>query len=294
MVRPFPRKRFQNALLRWYDTHGRGLPWRNTRDPYAIAVSEVMLQQTQVDRVRPKYQAWLRRFPTLQSLAAAPLPAVLRLWSGLGYNSRAMRLRLMARVVISQHGGRMPDQLDQLQALPGFGPYTAGAVATFAFDRVVPVIDTNIRRVLGRIFFGPGGAPSEGELLPLVNDVIPVARPGDWNHALMDLGATICISGRPRCEMCPLRSWCRAYPAILSEPPKPPRATAPKFHDSDRYWRGRIIQSLVHAGPGSLVEVRQRLQLLGPIPMARLRAIITTLEHEGLLVTRGKKWRVAA
>ncbi len=212
------RAHAQNALLRWYGESGRAhLPWRHTRDPYAVLVSEVMLQQTQVERVLPKYEEFLTRFPTLEALAAAPLAEVIKVWAGLGYNMRAVRLHEIARQAVERYGGSLPGTLDELLSLKGIGRYTAGAVACFAFGLPVATVDTNIRRVLWRVFRGiepvewPPDQTTSRMVLALAEWALPRDRAYDWQQALMDLGATICQSRRPLCERCPLMDCCAAY-----------------------------------------------------------------------------------
>ena len=203
-------------LLLWFAAQGRDLPWRHTRDPYAILVAEIMLQQTGVERVLPKYEAWLARFPTLHALAAAPRSEVIRLWSGLGYNSRAVRLHEVARQVVDEHGGQLPDTLEGLLKLKGIGRYTAGAVLSFAFGRDVAVLDTNVRRVLTRVFLGPRRTArlrGERRLWDLAETLVPAGRAYDFNQALMDFGATWCTPRRPRCPACPMRGFCATFPA---------------------------------------------------------------------------------
>ncbi|MGH2450095.1 MAG: A/G-specific adenine glycosylase, partial [Candidatus Limnocylindria bacterium] len=186
------------ALLRWYGRRGRDLPWRRTRDPYAVLVSEVMLQQTQATRVVPAYERFLRRFPTLRALAAAPLGDVLRVWSGLGYNRRARDLHRIARAAPDG----LPADVEGLDALPGVGPYTAGAVACFAHGVPAAFADTNIRRVLGRVFLGRTATGREA--VALDRSLLPPGAADRWHHALMDLGATVCAARAPRCGDCPL------------------------------------------------------------------------------------------
>jgi len=205
-------------LLAWYAAEGRAhLPWRHTRDPYAVLVSEVMLQQTQVERVLPKYREWMARFPTLAALSAASAGEAIQAWAGLGYNSRAVRLHAIARQAVAEYGGALPGTLDGLLALKGIGRYTAGAVACFAFGLPVATVDTNIRRVLWRVFRGiepaewPAGERAAREVLALAQWALPPERAYDWQQALMDLGATVCVSRRPLCERCPLREGCAAY-----------------------------------------------------------------------------------
>jgi A/G-specific adenine glycosylase len=206
------------ALLAWYAADGRAsLPWRHTRDPYAVLVSEVMLQQTQVERVLPKYRAFLERFPTLADLAAAPVAEVIRAWAGLGYNMRAVRLHEIARQAVERYGGALPGSLDELLQLKGIGRYTAGAVACFAFGLPVATVDTNIRRVLWRVFRGiepaawPADSAFQRQMLEVAEWALPPDHAYDWQQALMDLGATTCLARRPLCERCPLTACCAAY-----------------------------------------------------------------------------------
>ena len=213
--------RFQRSLLAWYRRHGRDLPWRRTREPYRILVSEIMLQQTQVERVLPKYEEFLDRYPTVRALAGAPIDEVRRLWYPLGYNVRPLRLHAIACEAVARYGGRLPDTADALRALPGVGRYTAGAVLAFAHGRDVAVLDTNVRRVLGRVFLGPRrlrrlrGEKALGELAA---SLVPRGRGYDFNQALMDFGATWCTARRPRCARCSMRSICASYPMRGAHP----------------------------------------------------------------------------
>jgi A/G-specific adenine glycosylase len=184
------------------------MPWRETRDPYAIWVSEVMLQQTRVDTVQPYYRRWMARFPTVQALAAAELDDVLRVWQGLGYYARARKLHRAARLICRELAGRVPDTVDGLRSLPGVGEYTAGAVASIAFGVRTPAVDGNVRRVLSRLY--DLEAPSPARLRELAAGLVPADRPGDFNQALMELGATLCRPRSPACEACPLAQCCRA------------------------------------------------------------------------------------
>jgi A/G-specific adenine glycosylase len=206
-------RRIRDKLLRWYDRHRRDLPWRRTRDPYAVWVSEVMLQQTQVKTVLGRYAQFLRRFPSVRALARARESDVLHAWQGLGYYSRARRLHEAARAVRSRHGGRLPPTRDALLRLPGVGAYSAGAVASIAFGERVPVVDGNVVRVLTRLFAlggDPGRAPLKARLWNVASELVPERRPGDFNQALMELGATLCTPQKPACEKCPLARECRA------------------------------------------------------------------------------------
>lgn len=207
-------RRFQRALLSWYARHGRDLPWRRTRVPYRILVSEVMLQQTQVERVLPKYREFLRRFPTMRSLAEADVAEVRRLWYPLGYNIRPLRLHAIARETMAAYDGRVPDDAERLRRLPGVGRYTAGAILSFAYGRDEAVLDTNVRRVIGRVFVGPRRRPRlRGERVwwDLAAVLLPRGRGYDFNQALMDFGATWCTARRPRCAACPMRRFCASY-----------------------------------------------------------------------------------
>lgn len=200
----------RRRLLRWYRREARDLPWRHGRDPYAIWVSEVMLQQTRVDVATPYYLRWIARFPTVQALAAADPEDVLRLWSGLGYYSRARKLHEAARLV-AQRG--MPDTAVGLLELPGIGPYTAGAIASIAFGRREPAVDGNVVRVLARLNAWPGAASAPALLRKVhaaATRLVPASAPGEWNQAVMDLGATVCTPKSPACSACPLESLCEA------------------------------------------------------------------------------------
>jgi A/G-specific adenine glycosylase len=218
-----------DALLAWYDRVRRPLPWRETRDPYALLVSEVMLQQTQALRVVPYYERWLARFPDAPALARAPARAVLEAWSGLGYNRRALALQSAARVV-AESG--WPDDLTEL---PGVGPYTAAAVASFAWDRQEAAIDTNVRRVLER----REGRFTHGR----VEQLLPPGRAAAFNQAMMELGATVCRPRAPRCGECPVAAGCGKFAAA------PRRTGAPPFERTDRFARGRVVAALVAGEP---------------------------------------------
>lgn len=201
------------ALLDWFAKQRRPLPWRATRDPYCIWVSEVMLQQTQVATVIGYYERWLRRFPDVGALASADTEDVLRAWEGLGYYSRARNLQRAAQHIVAQHGGQLPASVAQLLELPGIGRYSAGAIASIAFSLDEPVLDGNVVRVLTRIFAlrgDPKRAPLAGRLWQLARELLPSGRAGEFNQALMELGATCCTARAPRCATCPVRSHCQA------------------------------------------------------------------------------------
>jgi A/G-specific adenine glycosylase len=205
---------FQRRLLAWFRRNGRDLPWRRTRDPYKILVSEVMLQQTQVDRVRDYYGRFLREYPTVRDLAAAHPSRVRESWDGLGYYARARNLHATARAVTERHGGRFPRDLEEMMTLPGVGRYTAGAVASFAHGEAAPVLDTNVRRVLGRIFVRrkpTSPARLDRRLWALAAAVIPRGRAWEFNQSLMDFGAAVCTARNPKCRRCPMQAICAFF-----------------------------------------------------------------------------------
>jgi A/G-specific adenine glycosylase len=209
------RRCFQTSLLTWYADNKRDLPWRNTADPYRILVSEIMLQQTQVDRVIPKYEEFLQKYPTIEALANAPLAEVQQSWYPLGYNVRPVRLHGIAREAVEKYGGKIPDDPEALQSLKGIGRYTAGAVLSFAFGREAPILDTNVRRVLHRVFMGEGDAKRyslQKDLWELSEALIPAGKGYDFNQALMDFGATVCTARKPMCLFCPMQGFCKAFP----------------------------------------------------------------------------------
>jgi len=204
---------FQRRLLAWYARHGRDLPWRRTREPYRVLVSEIMLQQTQVDRVIPKYQQFLTRYPTLEDLARARARDVTETWRPLGYYRRARSLHGIARETVARYAGRLPDDGAALQRLSGIGRYTAGAILAFAHSKDAALVDTNVRRVLGRVFLGPRRLKrlrGEKAIWDLAESLIPAGRAYDYNQALMDFGATWCTARKPKCAGCPMKAFCRS------------------------------------------------------------------------------------
>ena len=224
------RKRVRSAILRWYDRHQRDLPWRRTRDPYAIWISEIMLQQTRVEAVIPYYERFLARFPDVHSLSASREADVLAAWSGLGYYRRARNLRAGAQVLVREHAGRLPEDADALRRVPGIGPYTAGAIASVAFDKPVAAVDGNVIRVLARIEGLQGRRDAARLRKEISNRADALAygpRPRDWTQALMELGATLCRPRDPLCPRCPARALCAAHlrgsPDEFPEPAKASR-----------------------------------------------------------------------
>jgi len=212
---PRLRQRFRRQLLAWYRANGRDLPWRKTDDPYHILVSEIMLQQTQVDRVVPKYREWLDKYPSLEALAAAPADEVRRTWYPLGYNIRPARLQSIAREAVDRFGGELPSDDETLRSFAGIGEYTAGAIRSFAFRERAAILDTNVARVLLRIFIGRGDAKQHAmrrRLWQVSAILVPHRHVFDFNQALMDFGATVCVARKPMCLVCPMKSMCRAFP----------------------------------------------------------------------------------
>ena len=208
---PPARQRFRRALLSWYARHGRDLPWRRTSDPYHILVSEIMLQQTQVDRVIPKYHEWLGKYPSLEALAAAPVREVAATWRPLGYNVRPRRLHAIAREAVARYDGQLPSDAETLLSFKGIGAYTAGAIRSFAFRQRAAILDTNVARVLFRVFVADGDPKAHAvrkHLWAVSESLVPRKHVFEFNQAIMDLGAVVCPARKPRCSECPLSRMC--------------------------------------------------------------------------------------
>ena len=250
---------FADRIKRWYQRHGRDLPWRHTRDPYRILVSEIMLQQTQVERVLPFYAAFMQAFPDEQALARAPRDAVLKRWQGLGYPSRAERLQNACRIVVDDFDGMWPSTPDGLQALPGIGPYTAGAVACFAFAQPVPVVDTNIARVLCRHEHLPV-PPDQHQLWQTAANHVPLRSAIAYHNAMMDLGATICTAAQAHCTRCPVAATCAArHDSERQQATGNPLKVATKKHVYGNPCRGAlaIVLGLIHDDAGRYLVARR-------------------------------------
>ncbi|HXE80612.1 MAG TPA: hypothetical protein VNK41_07685 [Vicinamibacterales bacterium] len=208
------RRRFRRRLLAWYRANGRDLPWRRTSDPYHILVSEVMLQQTQVERVLPKYREWLQKYPTLDALAAADEQEVAETWRPLGYNIRPHRLHAIAREAVARYGGTLPADEQTLRSFKGIGAYTAGAIRSFAFRQRAAIVDTNVARVLFRVFIGHGDAKANAmqrRLWTISKALVPRKHVFDFNQALIDFGALVCVARKPKCGACPMSKLCVSY-----------------------------------------------------------------------------------
>ena len=306
--RPAPEQiaRVHLALLSWYASAQRPLPWRATDDPYAILVSEIMLQQTQVERVLPKYHQFLATFPTLADLANAPTAEVISVWVPLGYNRRAVNLQAIARQVIAEYDGRLPETVDGLLKLKGIGRYTAGAIACFAYHQQVATVDPNIYRVLHRVFLGlehPEPKLNTEAMFSFAADVLPAGQAYNWNQALMDMGATICTSANPQCARCPLQECCTAYQEMSQQSLFPSGAvvrqlrkvaekkasyTTQPFTSSNRYFRGRTVAHLRTLTGGETLPLNE----LGLVLKADfqeedlpwLEKIVAGLQRDGLIV----------
>ncbi len=295
----------QETLLAWYASAQRKLPWRATSDPYAILISEVMLQQTQVERVLPKYQQFLTAFPTWADLANAPTSEVISVWVPLGYNRRAVNLQAIARQVMTTYQGTLPATVEGLLQLKGIGPYTAGAIACFAYRQQVATVDTNIYRVLHRTFLGleyPQAKLNTSAMFTFARQVLPPGEAYNWNQALMDIGATICTSANPQCSRCPLQESCVAYQELSQQSLFPSgrvlrelRKVAEKktpypaqpFTSSNRYFRGRTVAHLRTLATGEYLSLATLGTLLKADYQANdlpwLEKVLTGLQRDGLI-----------
>lgn len=286
----------QRALLAWGTSHRRDLPWRRTRDPWLVLVSEVMLQQTQVDRVQPYYEAFAERWPTPQRCAAVQLADVLAAWQGLGYPRRARNLWRTAAIITDRHDGHVPADLDDLLALPGVGPYTARAVQAFAFGIDTGVVDTNVGRILAR-WAGRRLAPSEAQRV--ADDLVLAGESWAWNQAMMDLGAQVCTKRDPSCDRCPAQLWCAwAGGALGSKPsgqPDPADGSAgvssrqAPFEGSDRQARGRLLAAL-SSGPVPTERAAEAMRL--ERDETRAQRLVEELIAEGLITSDGNQLRL--
>ena len=272
------------ALLKWGSDTLRDLPWRRTRNPWHVLVSEVMLQQTSVARVLPKFEAFINEFPTPHDLASAPLGDALRLWSGLGYPRRCRNLREAARVLHEEFNGEFPESVDVLLTLPGVGQYTSRAVLAFAFEHDVAVVDTNVSRVLSRL---EGRALKAKELQVLADSFVPQGLGWEWNQVMMDFGARHCTARQPQCAQCPLRQLCVWKGEGVDPAPASAGASKPqgRFEGSDRQARGRAMRAVADG----ITTLAALTKTMG-VEEDRARSLVTALVDEGLLVRSGKRF----
>ena len=278
----FESKKLQRRLLAWYGTHQRDLPWRENRDPYRVWLSEIMLQQTRVAAVIDHYRKFLRRFPTVQKLAAAREASVLGAWSGLGYYRRARMLHAAAKVIVGEHGGKLPETVEGLQTLPGIGRYTSAAIASIAFDQPVAVVDGNVERVLQRL---NGRRLAGEELWEAANDVLDKKRPGDFNQAMMELGAVVCSPQAPACLTCPIVELCATRGELAAtEKSMPQRKREIHYALDYRTTRGREVFLVQRPQDASLMAGMWELPELDgkngdPNPFLTLRHSITVTNY---------------
>jgi len=304
-LNPAHVKIIRKQIITWYRNHQRPLFWRTLRDTYAILLSEIMLQQTQVDRVEEKLPSFLKKFPTLDALASASKADVLRAWQGLGYNNRAAHLWDLARTVVEQYDGNLPSDVDTLQRLPGIGPYTARAVACFAFRKHTSVVDVNVRRVLSRIFWKTrtcSDVRGERDVSRIAEHILP-RDAQSWNQALMDLGSTTCKAQKPLCLACPVSRMCRSRHLGAHEerrkksglaPKKVERPVEPVYQDVPRrIWRGRIVEVLRNVngrGSISLPELGKSVKSnFTNRELPWLSSLVDALLRDGIVSTTGHR-----
>jgi A/G-specific adenine glycosylase len=273
----------QAAVLEWYADNARDLAFRRSTDPWSVLLSEVIAQQTQARRAAAGWERLIGEFPSPAAMAAATPAAVIRSWRGLGYNRRAVALHRAATAMVERHGGRVPDTLAELRALPGIGPYTARAVLALAFDRPVAALDVNIRRVVSRAFIGNAPGPDQGQFQELADGFVPEGAAATWTHALMDVGAAFCRPREPRCGPCPLRAHCRfAATDATVAPPKPRRnRPAPRFESTNRWLRGRILDRLRDAPDATPVTFEEPI---GEHSLEAVSRALAEMARDGVVV----------
>lgn len=287
-------------LMEWYAETARPFPWRTQPpDPYIVLLSETMLQQTQASRVAALLPVFLESYPTIHHLALATNGEIIRHWKGLGYNSRALRLRDAARMIVDNHQGRVPSSVDELRALPGIGPYTSAAIACFAYNVYAVVLDVNVRRVYSRLTRAQAttvDVEADSVLDGVARTLIPCNAPSEWHHAVMDLGATICTSRSPQCSSCPMAALCPS--AGIMQPAMRTKRSEPMFRgEPRRLWRGRVVEHLRHIGPSGITESALAKVILGAEATdderAWLRTLVTVLERDCVVSQRGRRISLA-
>ena len=289
-MRPPTRARFGSAIAAWHDTTRRDLPVRRATEPWPILVAEVMSQQTQIERIGPIWERFVRRWPAPRELAAAETRDLLRAWAGLGYNRRALALREAARTIVRDHGGQVPETVPDLERLPGVGPYTARAVAASAFGVPVAPLDVNVRRVVGRVV---GEAVPPGGLQDAADGLVSRDNPRAWVDAVMDLAATVCTARAPRCAACPLAGMCRSASSIgkTARPTATRTTPATPFSRTNRWLRGRLLAAVRDAPAGSWVDAPDGL---GDHDRVAVLAALRSLERDGFVEFRDGRARLAA
>ena len=289
------KRRFRTAVLKWYDQHGRKLPWRESADPYRIWLSEVMLQQTTVTAVVPYFERFIARFPDVQSLAEAEVDDVLRLWEGLGYYSRARNLHMAAQAVVNEHSGQFPTEVETLRTLPGIGRYTAGAISSFAFDQPAAIVEANTERLYARLLAlrdDVRASASQKLLWQFAEELVPEKRAGDFNQALMDIGSKLCRPVDPDCESCPLQKYCGAFQNGLQKevPVRKPAVAitaitelAVVLMDRDNFLLRRRTESERWAGMWDFVRFEISAEESSALPLVQKRGRSKSLfSPEGL------------
>jgi len=277
------RPLLRRALLAWHRRHALAAPWRETRDPYHVLVAAVMAQQTQMSRVLLKFDEFIGAFPTVEGLARARPSRVLRVWEGMGYNLRALRLHRAAKVVVDMGG--FPRTAAELEQIEGIGPFTAAIISSFAFGEPAAAVDTNVRRVVARLAGDVDVTLTDRDAQPAADALISRRAPASWNQAIMDLGGRVCTPRSPKCDACPIAPWCRSAPKLDARPQRVSEARAgyrsqPRFEGSRRQQRGRIVQVLREVPPGQSLSPAQLRRQLGADGIPEL---LEALERDGLV-----------
>ncbi|MCH7699251.1 MAG: A/G-specific adenine glycosylase [Chloroflexi bacterium] len=273
----------RSALLAWHRRNALRAPWRETGDPYHVLVAAVMAQQTQMSRVLLKFDEFISAFPTIERLAGARTARVLRVWEGMGYNLRALRLHRAAKLIVRMGG--FPRTATELEQIEGIGPFTAAIISSFAFREPAAAVDTNVRRVIARLSGDVDVTLTDRDVQPAADVLISRRAPARWNQAIMDLGGRVCVSRSPKCDVCPIARWCRSRAAFDKSPRKVAERRAsykpqPKFEGSRRYHRGRIVQALRELPEGRSLSPQQLGNKLGIDNIAEL---LDVLERDGLI-----------